>query len=146
MPRAALTTTCHCGAVRIEVSKAPSKLTACNCSVCRRYGSIWAYFQSSDVRYPRQRRALEFYDWGDRRLRFGRCRTCGCVMLWEPNARKRGESHRMGINVRNVEAPEAIARLPIRMLDGAATWRVLHTRAQPHLFRSPRPRSAKSRS
>ena len=132
-----LTTSCHCGAARIEVSKKPRKLTACNCSVCRRYGAIWAYFRRKDVRLP-SRRALAFYAWGDRRLLFGRCRKCGCVTHWERRVKKRDGSDRMGINVRNVEIPESVAKLPIGMLDGARTWKVLHERARPELFHSPR--------
>ena len=39
----ALTASCHCGAVRIEVQRAPRTLTGCNCSVCRRHGALWAH-------------------------------------------------------------------------------------------------------
>jgi hypothetical protein len=45
-----LTGTCHCGAVRIEVPRRPRMLTSCNCSICRRYGVLWAYYQAADVR------------------------------------------------------------------------------------------------
>jgi len=88
---------------------------------------------------------LKFYSWGDRNLRFGRCAKCGCVLHWE--ARKpRNVYNRMGVNIHNVDDPAAVAKLRIRMLDGAATWRVLHSRAQPDLFRSPKkPRKAAAR-
>jgi hypothetical protein len=33
---------CHCGAVRIEVPGAPEWLGRCNCSFCRRVGSLMA--------------------------------------------------------------------------------------------------------
>lgn len=127
---------CHCGAVRLELARAPRALTACNCSLCRRYGTLWAYYPARAVRFVSPVRALKFYSWGDRRLRFGRCAKCGCITHWE--ARKpRNAYNRMGVNMRNVEDPAAVAKLPIRMLDGAATWKVLHSRAQPDLFRSP---------
>ena len=35
--------TCHCGAVRWRFSGIPESATACNCTVCRRYGALWAY-------------------------------------------------------------------------------------------------------
>jgi len=41
---------CHCGAVRIEVPSAPETVTSCNCSICRRYGVLWAYYQPQSVR------------------------------------------------------------------------------------------------
>ena len=47
--RFALTGTCHCGAVRIRVRQAPRTVTSCNCSICRRYGALWAYYQASSV-------------------------------------------------------------------------------------------------
>ena len=72
-----LTATCHCGAVRIEVPAAPATTTDCNCSICRRYGTLWAYYPDGYVR-------------GDRTLRFVRCRACGCwcVTHWERIVRR----------------------------------------------------------
>ena len=37
-----LTATCHCGAVKIEVPRTARTLTARNCSLCVRYGALWA--------------------------------------------------------------------------------------------------------
>ena len=34
---------CHCGAVRWLLQPMPASVTACNCTVCRRYGTLWAY-------------------------------------------------------------------------------------------------------
>ena len=34
---------CHCGAVCLEIDAAPAEVTECNCSICRRYGGLWAY-------------------------------------------------------------------------------------------------------
>lgn len=41
---------CHCGAVRLEIEKAPTEITDCNCSICRRYGVLWAYYTLDQVR------------------------------------------------------------------------------------------------
>ena len=35
---------CHCGAVVLDIAEAPSEITECNCSICRRYGVLWAYY------------------------------------------------------------------------------------------------------
>ena len=48
-----ITTTCHCGAVQIGIARAPEMLTNCNCSICRRYGTLWAYFNARNFD-PRQ--------------------------------------------------------------------------------------------
>jgi hypothetical protein len=41
---------CHCGAVKLEIAVAPETVTECNCSICRRYGVLWAYYAPSQVR------------------------------------------------------------------------------------------------
>ena len=45
-----ITGTCHCGTVEVEVPGPPEALTLCNCSSCRRYGALWAYFPIEAVR------------------------------------------------------------------------------------------------
>ena len=107
---------CHCGAVRFELAKRPEWLTACNCSVCRRLGALWAYGDTSEVTLVRAPDATIGYVWGDRTLAFHICRTCGCPTHWEG---LRGS--RMGVNCRMAD-PAAIAPLRIRRLDGADSW------------------------
>ena len=34
---------CHCGAVKWQFEGSPESATACNCTVCRRYGVLWAH-------------------------------------------------------------------------------------------------------
>ncbi len=98
---------CHCGAVRITLKTRPSWVLDCNCSICRRYGTLWAYpwdglakrdlgavlVQGAD--------ALEAYIWGSRSIGFWHCKACGCVThhtaLKEP-AKIRGVNARMFVN------------------------------------------------
>jgi hypothetical protein len=117
-----LVATCHCGAVRVEVPRRPRTLTNCNCSICRRYGTLWAYYKASEVRVIRASGATNEYSWGDKSLRFVRCRTCGCITHWEPIRPKEGS--RMGVNARNFE-PGSLGSVRIRLLDGASTWKYL---------------------
>ena len=58
--------TCHCGIVRVEVPRKPRSLTSCNCSICRRYGTLWAYYKAPDVRVICKRGATESYSWAAR--------------------------------------------------------------------------------
>ena len=111
---------CHCGSITIDLPRKPRRLTDCNCSICRRYGPLWAYYKSADVRVRAPRGTTDAYVWGERRIRFVRCANCGCLMHWE-GTRKR---ERMGINTRNLD-PEIIAGVRIRRLDGASTWKFL---------------------
>ena len=76
---------CHCGAVRITMDPAPAWVLDCNCSMCRRYGVLWAYSwdriakRDLDIALVQGAEALEAYIWGDRELGFWRCKACGCV-------------------------------------------------------------------
>lgn len=117
-----LTASCHCGAVRVEVPRAPDSVTNCNCSVCRRYGTLWAYYPAVEVRVIAAAGATQSYEWGERTLRFVRCATCGCITHWEPNPGKPGG--KMGVNARNLE-PAVLEGARIRRLDGAGSWKYL---------------------
>ena len=110
---------CHCGAVKLEIASAPERVTDCNCSICRRYGVLWAYYPPADVRIVASDGATERYVWGDKRLEFRRCRNCGCISYW---AAVKQPADRMGVNAR-LMAPEILAAARRRRLDGADTWK-----------------------
>jgi hypothetical protein len=113
---------CHCGAVQLQISRKPRRLTSCNCSICRRYGTLWAYYDRSQIRISARKGAMASYSWGNKRLRFVRCAACGCITHWEPvNKAKR---RRMGVNIRNFD-PAEVESIRVRRLDGADTWKFL---------------------
>ncbi len=109
---------CHCGRVTVTAPRIPDMVTDCNCSICRRYGVLWAYYDPAEVTLPAAA-STQTYEWGDHAIRFHRCRSCGCVSHWFAIDPARG---RMGINAR-LFPPEALADVPIHRLDGAATRR-----------------------
>lgn len=117
-----ISATCHCGAVEIRIPRQPETLTNCNCSICRRYGTLWAYFDRDEVRVVSEPGATTAYAWGERTIQFVRCKTCGCVTHWEPIDPDGGS--RMGVNARNFE-PSALGDVRIRRLDGAVTEKYL---------------------
>ena len=108
---------CHCGAVRLEVSRRPRQLTDCNCSICRRYGVLWAYYSRKTARVSAKRGTLAKYTWRNGTLEFYHCRHCGCVTHWE-RSRKRPDST-VGVNAR-LFSPEDVASIRIRKFDGAS--------------------------
>lgn len=132
------TASCHCGAVKLEMQRKPRKLTQCNCSLCRRYGALWAYFQRSSVRIVAGKNALETYSWLNNRFIFHRCATCGCVTYYERTHKRADGSDMAAVNLRNIDDPVIIAKLPIRLLDGASSWKILEEAPQPYLLRSPK--------
>jgi hypothetical protein len=112
---------CHCGAVRLAIDIAPTDVTDCNCSICRRYGTLWAYYPTARVRFVEPVGATDIYMWDDRAIEFHRCKTCGCVTHWSPVDPERG---RTGVNARLME-PEVLAAARVRRLDGAVTGKYL---------------------
>ena len=131
------TASCHCGAVKLEIARKPRKLAACNCSMCRRYGAIWAYFQRKSVDVICENGALEKYGWRNRTLEFYRCRTCGCVTHHERSEKRADETDTRAVNIRNIDDPSIVRELPIKLLDGASSWDILDEMPQPNLFQSP---------
>ena len=117
-----LTATCHCGAVKVQVPLKPRSLTSCNCSICRRYGTLWAYYKDADVQLIAASGATDDYIWGDKSQKFIRCKNCGCIMQW----RKLdiSEATDTGVNARNFETSE-LGTVKIRVLDGAKTWKYI---------------------
>ena len=109
--------TCHCGAVRIGIPRPPESLTNCNCSICRRYGALWAYFDEGEVQVASEAGSTDDYSWGDKDLRFVRCARCGCVTHWEGIGPRK--STRMGVNPRNFDSV-MLGDVKIRCVDGAA--------------------------
>lgn len=117
-----LTASCHCGAVNVEVPHKPASITDCNCSICRRYGVLWAYYKDAEVKLNASTDGTDSYVWGDKTQKFIRCRQCGCVMQWKKF--EIGDDTYTGVNARNFE-PSVIADVKIRQLDGADTWQYL---------------------
>lgn len=113
---------CHCGATGWTLEGDAGSATACNCTLCRRYGALWAYDYEDErigvwgptVAYTRVGKddpALE--------IRF--CPTCAGVLCWrglrlEPDGRRR-----IAVNLRLAD-PDAVADLPIDHFDGLDTF------------------------
>jgi hypothetical protein len=94
---------CHCGAVRLTAPQAPREVTACNCSICRRIGALWAYYERGEIGLNRA---------------FHRCRNCGCVTHW---LSLNGAYPRMAINARMMDCVD-VDKVRIRRFDGAKSW------------------------
>ncbi|MFO1175503.1 MAG: GFA family protein [Paracoccaceae bacterium] len=110
--------TCHCGAVRWTFDGQPEAATACNCTVCRRYGVLWAYgHESEDIQVFGPTRTYMPGDW----IEFHFCPTCGCICFWRGHRPKDDGRRRIAVNLRLAE-PDQVGAIPIDHFDGFDTF------------------------
>jgi hypothetical protein len=112
---------CHCGAVRWSFEGAPDGATACNCTVCRRYGVLWAYdYENEGIRVSGPTQVyLPGKDIG-----FHVCPTCGNLAYWRGLRPRDDGRRRIAVNLRLAE-PAAVAAIPIDHFDGLVGWKDL---------------------
>jgi hypothetical protein len=108
---------CLCGAVHWRFDGVPEGATVCNCTACRRYGTLWAYdFEGEAITVSGPTQA---YVRGDS-LGFHFCPTCGCVAFWRSLTEENGR-RRIAVNLRLAE-PDPVAQIPIDRFDGLNSW------------------------
>ncbi len=109
---------CHCGKVRWTLDGIPESATACNCTVCRRYGTLWAYgYDGEDIHLSGPCKA---YIRGDS-IEFHFCTNCGCVACWRAQEADTDGRRRIAVNLRLAE-PEHVAQVPIRHFEGLESF------------------------
>lgn len=110
---------CHCGAVRWRFEGTPDGATACNCTVCRRYGTLWIYgYEGHEIAVIGETRA---YARGEKNLSFHFCPECGNVACWRGNRPGKDGRRRIAVNIRLAE-PDKVADIPIDHFDGLNTF------------------------
>lgn len=113
---------CHCGNAKWTLAGDPGSITACNCTLCRRYGTLWAY-DYEDERITVSGELTSYSRAGSERpsLEILFCPTCGCVVAWRGLERDEQGRWRMAVNVR-LAPPDRVADLPIDHFDGFDTF------------------------
>jgi hypothetical protein len=98
----------------------PVSATACNCTLCRRFGALWAYgFRDEAIRISGR---TSVYVRGED-IGFHFCPECGAAAYWlslEPGEDGR---HWMAVNLRLAEDPALIGATPIRHFEGLESFR-----------------------
>jgi hypothetical protein len=102
-----ITGTCHCGRVSLELPSKPTEINECRCSICYRYGALWAYYPRNEVLVTAKEPGLKSYLREDpessKDLGFYFCGHCGCLTHWwgeDADEQHGGESAGMGVNTR----------------------------------------------
>ncbi|RZA18746.1 MAG: GFA family protein [Proteobacteria bacterium] len=108
---------CHCGRVNYEVSVDITQSITCNCSICRRRGSILAFTTADQFKLLKGEEELTNYQFGKHSIHHTFCKTCGIL------SHARGstpDGHKMvAINVRCLDDVDIEALSPVAV-DGAS--------------------------
>jgi hypothetical protein len=107
---------CHCGAVRYEAKSEPvEQAIGCNCSMCRRKGTLLAFIPATDFTLQSGSEALTDYQFNKHVIHHLFCRTCG-VTSFARGAMPDG-TEMIALNVRCLDEidPE---KLTINHIDG----------------------------
>ncbi|MDG2520431.1 GFA family protein [Caulobacter segnis] len=110
--------TCHCGQAGWTLVGDPGSVTACNCTLCRRYGALWAYdYEGGRIAVHGVTKSYRRIGKQDPALEMVFCPDCACVLYWrglrlEPDGRRR-----MAVNLRLADLA-GVADLKIDHFDG----------------------------
>ncbi|MEM1048892.1 MAG: GFA family protein [Pseudomonadota bacterium] len=110
-----LSGSCHCGSLRWTFAGDPGSVTACNCTICRRYGALWIYgWEHEGVTTDGQ---SSVYSRGTF-IGFHFCPACGCLAFYRALNPNEDGRRKVAANLRMVDDPGAVATLPINHFDG----------------------------
>jgi hypothetical protein len=107
---------CQCGKVRYEVQLDIGEVIACNCSRCRRTGSLLAFAPAGQFKLISGDDDLTTYEFNRRLIRYTFCSTCGIQSFAIGKHPKTG-AEIAGINVRCLDDVD-VDTLKVRKFDG----------------------------
>jgi len=109
---------CLCGDAGWTLTGDPGSITACNCTMCRRYGALWAYdYENERIRMTGPTATFARRGKADPALEIHFCPSCGCLLSWRGLRPEEDGRRRIAVNIRLAE-PKAVADLPIDHFDG----------------------------
>ena len=88
---------CHCGAVEIQVNlkKEIDKLMRCNCSMCKRKGTMVATIDKKDLKIVKGENKIKFYQFNTKVAKHHFCSECGV----QTHNLRRSDPNTYGINI-----------------------------------------------
>jgi hypothetical protein len=111
------TGSCHCGRVAYEADADLSHVISCNCSSCRRRGTLLAFVPKDAFRLKTGADALTEYTFNNKVIHYRFCTTCGVL----PFADGKGPdgAAMVALNVRCLDGVD-LDTLKVQKVDGAS--------------------------
>ncbi len=105
---------CHCGAIRFEVSLDLDHVRVCDCSLCRKRGALNYRVEDEDITVLSSLDDLTLYQWHTRTAKDYFCPTCGIL----PFRRPRTAPELWTVNVRCLDNVD-LDTIPVRKVHGS---------------------------
>ena len=105
---------CHCGKTQFEVDADLDHVRSCDCSLCRRRGTLLHRVEAADLRLLTPLEDLTLYQWHTKTAKDYFCPICGML----PFRRPRTAPHLWSVNVRCLEGVD-LAAIPVEHLRGS---------------------------
>ena len=79
---------CHCGAVEAEINVAENleKILRCNCSLCKRRGTVMSMVKNEDFKIIKGAEKLKLYQFHTKVAKHYFCSTCGIYTHHNPRS------------------------------------------------------------
>ncbi len=106
---------CNCGGVTVTLAHPPEYVNFCNCSLCRKTGGAFGYFDRDAVSVTGELRDFVRSDLAEVFLVNQFCPGCGSAVRWVPLPHY--DSRRVGVNMRLFD-PAELAGIEVRFPDG----------------------------
>jgi hypothetical protein len=109
---------CHCGRIAFTVEGEVAQAIDCNCSMCRRRGSLLAFFPRDAFALASKEGDYGTYRFNTERIAHHFCHTCGVAPFSEVTDPKSGQPM-VAVNLRCLSGVDLEA-LRVHHYDGAA--------------------------
>jgi hypothetical protein len=107
---------CHCGKVRYEVTLDLGHVTACNCSICGKKGTLLTFAPAERFKLLTGEDELTHYEFSKKAIDHNFCSTCG-VTSFARGRRPTDGKPVIAVNARCLDGVD-LATLEIRHFDG----------------------------
>jgi hypothetical protein len=109
---------CHCGKVAFDVDMEIDKVMSCNCSRCRRLGSLLAFTDKENFTLKSGEGVLKEYLFNKHAIHHQFCANCGIQPFAEAVHPKTGKPT-VAVNVRCLEGVD-LEKFEVMKIDGAS--------------------------
>ena len=113
---------CHCGRSGWRLDTPFDRVTSCNCTLCRRYGALWAYgYEGADAGIFGETKSYTRADRPDPTLEIHFCAECGGVVGYRALQLDVSSRRKIAVNIR-LASPDAVGAMRLERFDGLNTF------------------------